>query len=158
MFLPLIFSLSMVFATGILQTIMIEGGQVTELEYMVAAWLTLVLIVFVGPLGLFTPKLLALKEQSIVDYGTMVSHYNRVAERRMLEDFAQDRPVDKETVAMLSDISAGLETIKSMKPMPVEFFALIPLIISALLPLIAVAAIKFPMVGSLLWSLFSSLI
>lgn len=157
MFLPLIFSLSMVFATGILQTIIIEGGQVTELEYMVAAWLTLVIIVFVGPLGLFTPKLLALKEQSIVDYGTMVSHYNRVAERHMRDDFAQDRPVDKETVAMLSDISAGLETIKAMKPMPVEFFALIPLIVSALLPLIAVAAIKFPM-GSLLWKLFSSLI
>lgn len=157
MFLPLVFSLSMVFATGILQTLLIEGGQVTELEYTVFAWLMLVLIFFVGPLGLFTPRLLALKEQSILDYGTMVSHYNRMAESKILDDFAQGRPIDNETVSLLSDISAGLDTIKSMKIMPVEFFALIPLIVSALLPLIAVAAIKFPM-GSLLWSLFTSII
>jgi hypothetical protein len=157
MFLPLVFSLSMVFATGVLQTLLIQGGEVAQLEYTVFAWLMLVLIIFVGPLGLFTPRLLALKEQSILDFGVMVTHYNRMAEHKIRDDFAQGRPIDKDTVAMLADITVSLDTIKSIKIMPVEFFALIPLIVSALLPLIAVAAIKFPM-GSLLWSLFTSLV
>ncbi len=157
MFLPLVFSLSMVFATGVLQIILVQNGQVVDLEYAVAGWLALVLIAFVGPLGLFTPKLLELRERSILEYGAIISHYNRLAEQQIFEDYAQGRPVDKETVSMLADIAAGVETIKALKPMPVEFFALIPLILSALLPLIAVAAVKFPM-GSLLWSLFTSVI
>jgi hypothetical protein len=155
--LPLVFSVSMVFATGVLQIILVQDGQVVDLEYAVAAWLVLVLMIFVGPLGLFTPKLIQLKERAILEYGAVISHYNRVAEQQLREDYAQGRPVDKETISMLADIAVGVETIKSLKPVPVEFFALIPLIVSALLPLIAVAAVKLP-IGSLLWSLFTSVI
>jgi hypothetical protein len=87
----------------------------------------------------------------------VVSHYNRLAEQQIRDDHVEGRPINKETVAMMSDIAAGLETIKSLKPIPVEFFALVPLILSALLPLIAEAALKFPM-GALLWSVFTSVI
>jgi len=157
MFLPLIFSLSMVFATGNLQIILIQGGQVIDLEYAVFGWLTLVLIFFVGPLGVFTPQLLQLKERAIVEYGALIASTNRSAEAQLLDKFANGQAVDKDTISMIADISACLETIKALKPVPVEFFALIPLIVSALLPLLAVAATKLP-IGDLLWNLFTSVI
>jgi hypothetical protein len=157
MFLPLIFSLSLVFATGNLQIILVEGGQVIDLEYAVFGWLTLVFIFFVGPLGVFTPQLLQLKERAILDYGTLAASTNRAAETQLLDQFANGQAVDKDAVSLIADITTCLETIKALKPVPVEFFALIPLIVSALLPLLAVAATRFP-IGDLLWSLFTSVI
>ena len=157
MFVPLIFSMSMVFATSELQIILVQGGQVVDLEYAVFGWLILVLATFVGPLGLFTPRLLRLKETAIVEYGAMAASTNRMAEKRLLDEFAAGQPVDKDIIAMMSDISAGLETIRSLKPIPVDMFSLVPVVVSALLPLLAVAAVKFPVL-SMLWTLLTSVI
>ncbi len=157
MFVPLIFATSMVFATSELQIILIQGGQAVDLEYAVFGWLILVLIIFVGPLGFFTPALLRLKETALMKYGAIAAGTNRAAERRLADEFEAGQPIDNDIVSMMADISAGLETIKSLKPIPVEIFSLIPVVVSALVPLLAVAAVKFP-VGSMLWTLFTSLL
>jgi len=112
MFLPLIFSLSIVFASGVLQVILLEAKEVIDLEIAVAAWTVLVLAIFVGPLGFFSPVLVRLKEQAIIDYGSLVTYCSRMAEKQMFDDMAQGRAIDKDTVSAGADIAAVPENKK----------------------------------------------
>ena len=45
-----------------------------------------------------------------------------------------------------SSTGSGFETIRSIKPLPVELWAIVPLLVAALLPLLAVAAVKVPII------------
>jgi len=145
MFVPLVFALSCAVAAASLQEILYADATVRQLGALAIAWLVLVLLVCVGPLLAFMPLLGRLKENGLIEYGELAARHNREAETTLFAAEASALP-GSSTISSLADIGSGFETIRNIKPLPVELWAIVPLLVAALLPLLAVAAVKVPIV------------
>ena len=144
MFLPLVFSLSAVIASQALQEVLFHDAEFGQLRAAAIVWIVLVLLIFVGPLAVFSRKLVQLREQAILDYGELVARHNRRAEREFHADDAEGRLLDSGTISGVADIAAGLDRIYSTRILPVQFWAVIPLALAASVPMFAVAAVQVP--------------
>jgi hypothetical protein len=108
----------------------------------------IVLILFVGPVMVFSGKLMRLREQALVDFGGVIARHNRAAELQ-LGAATSDQMLGSATVSSLADINASLDAIRSIRPLPVELRSVTPLVIVALLPMIAVASVEVPIIDIL---------
>ena len=144
MFIPLAFSLSAVVASQALQEILFDDATFEVLRVSAIAWVIFVLVIFVGPLAVFSRPLISLQERAILDYGELVARYNRDAERQLYSEDAESRVLDAPTISAVADIAAGLDTIYSIKILPIQLWSIIPLALSAIVPMIAVAAVQVP--------------
>jgi len=144
MFVPLVFSLSAVMASQALQEVLFQGAVFEQLRAVAFVWIVLVLLVFVGPLALFSKKLVQLREQAILDYGELVARHNRRAEGEFHAEDAAGQLLDSGTISGVADIAAGLDTIYGIRSVPVQAWAVIPLALAAAVPMIAVAAVEVP--------------
>lgn len=144
MFVPLAFSLSAVVASQALQEILFDGATFEVLRATAIAWVIFVLVISVGPLAVFSGPLIRLRERAILDYGELVARNNRQAERQLHSEDAERRVLDASTISAVADIAAGLDTIYSIKVLPVQLWSIVPLALSAIAPMIAVAAVQVP--------------
>lgn len=144
MFAPLVFSLSAVIASQALQEILYAGADIARLTGMAAAWLGLVLVMFVGPLLVFLGPLARLKERAIVEYGEMLTRFNRQVEARFAADDEATRLLDPVTISAAADIAAAIDTIYGMRVIPVRLWSLGSLVAAAVLPMLAVLAVQVP--------------
>lgn len=145
MFVPLAFSLSAVVASQALQEILFDGATFEALRATAITWVFFVLVIFVGPLAVFSGPLIRLQERAILDYGELVARYNRDAERQLHSEDAERRVLDASTISGVADMAAGLDTIYSIKILPIQLWSIIPLALSAIVPMIAVAAVQVPL-------------
>ncbi len=148
MFVPLVFALSCVVAAVSLQEVIYAGFTFQQLRVIAIAWVLIVLILFVGPVMVFSGKLMRLREQALVDFGGVIARHNRAAELQ-LGAATSDQMLGSGTVSSLADINASLDAIRSIRPIPVELRSVTPLVIVALLPMIAVASVEVPIVDIL---------
>lgn len=145
MFVPLVFAQSCAVAAASLQEILYADATVRQLGALAAVWLVLILVICVGPLLAFMPLLGRLKESGLIEYGELAARHNREAETVLFTAETSSLP-GSATISSLADIGAGFETIRTIKPLPVELWAIVPLVVAALLPLLAVAAVEVPIV------------
>lgn len=144
MFAPLVFSLGAVIASQALQEILYAGADIDKITGVAVTWVMLVLLVFVGPLTAFLSPLARLKERAIVEYGEMLTRFNRQVEAQFAADDEASRPLDPVMISAAADIAAALDTIYGMRVIPVRLWSLGPLVAAAILPMLAVLAAQVP--------------
>jgi hypothetical protein len=148
MFTPLAFALSCVVAAASLQEVLYAGVTFEQLRMAAIGWVVVVLIVFVGPVTVFAAPLMRLREQALIDFSGVVARHNRAAEQE-LGAATPDQLLGSATISSLSDINVALESIRSIRPLPVELRSVVPLIVVALLPMVAVASVEVPIIDLL---------
>jgi hypothetical protein len=156
-FIPLAAALSLVLAASALQEVTFSGATFEMLRTASLTWVGVVLVLFAGPLTAFTPQLLRLRERALVELGELVAHSHRQGEQQLRGDLQAGRPPDPQTVTTMCDTGPIVTTVHRMKLVPVELWAILPLVIVAFVPMLAVATTQVP-VWELVSRLFGALI
>lgn len=150
-FQGVVFAMSCVVAAMMFRHLQPGGGVrgMQELVFACAAWFGFNLVVFVGPLFVFTAPLLALREAELTSHGRTVNKwYRRFHAQWIAEDAVGARghgDAADADMPDLEDITVAIEALRNLRPLPMDRVALLQLLAAAGAPLLVAAATKVPL-------------
>jgi hypothetical protein len=126
---------------------------------MCVALFVCALIVFAGTMLIFVPKLLALKQRGMMEYGTLGSEYTQAFHRRWIE---KSQPTEEPLlgtadIQSLADLGNSFEIIRKMRALPVAASDFIAMVLPGLIPVLPLVATVMPL-GEILKSLLKLIV
>lgn len=142
----LVFTLSCVSASVVLQEVTYTGLSLEMVGGLFVVWTLLMFAIFIGPLSVFSLPLVRLRNQALLDYGRLASIHNQLFEQRWIltRDSAPEL-VGTPDISSLSDLGASFELIRSMRPMPVDFQTFRLLFMACALPWMVIVLSQIPL-------------
>ena len=132
-----ILAVSSVIASAIAEEILFGGRSLLEYKFLIAAHVALVLLLFLGPLLVFSPRLLEVKRRGLLEYGALANKYTLAFDRKWIKGEAD--------IQSLADLGNSFEYVRGMRLIPVDRNSIIPLIASAILPMAPLVLTMFPL-------------
>jgi hypothetical protein len=157
-FAPLVLAISVVQAATFAEQIS-AGTTAFEAIYPALALILVVdAVLFLGPLGIFGPKLWACRVKGLSDYMAFAARYVSDFDRKWLGGDAVPREdlLGTPDLQSLADLSSSVDIVREMRVVPVSIRLLLSLAAAALLPLLPLLLLKFP-VDALAEKLFKTL-
>ena len=138
---------------------MFNGGRLQDYQWSYLALFVFALIVFAGPMLIFVPKLLALKQRGMMEYGTLGSEYTQAFHRRWVE---KSQPTEEPLlgtadIQSLADLGNSFEIIRKMRTLPVAASDFIAMVLPGLIPVLPLVATVMPL-GEILKSLLKLIV
>lgn len=145
-FTGFVFAASSVIAATLLKELTGVELSSESIGSLLAGWLTIMLILFLGPLFVFAPVLRGVRERALLDYGRL-THQHHMAFHRKWMDSARDggELLASADASSLSDMTTSVALVHDIRVVPIDRFALIQLIGAAGLPLMAVVLSRIPL-------------
>jgi hypothetical protein len=142
-----LFALSAVVSSSIAERILFMDAK---LEVYLSSYVTLFVIalaVFAGPMLLFLPNLLQLKQRGLMDYGTLGSEYTQAFHQRWVAKTApaEEPLLGSADIQSLADLGNSFEIIRKMNVLPVAFSDFFAFVLPGLIPAIPLAATVMPL-------------
>jgi hypothetical protein len=131
----ILFALSSVVSGAIASRIPFEGGRFQDFQWTYVALIILFVIIFAGPMLIFTPKFLGLQARGLEEYRALATRYTQSFHRKWVE-----RSDERQELLGTSDIAplAGLESsyaiIKKMRFVPIDLGDFIMMVVPGLIP------------------------
>ena len=143
--------MSSVVSAAIASRILFSGATLEEFELIYATLILLVLIVFAGPLILFAPKLIRLKQNGFLQYGTLASRYTQLFDSKWVNGVnASEEPLlGTADIQSLADLGNSYELIRKMRVVPIALSDFIAMALPGVIPILPLAATVMP-VGDIL--------
>ncbi|MFL6374526.1 MAG: hypothetical protein ACJ73D_07680 [Pyrinomonadaceae bacterium] len=144
-FAPLLFAqgalISAVTANGILYS----GRHLTDLYLEIGAFVILLVASVLGPLCVFSPKMVIAKLQGLMKYGTLASKYVAGFDTKWIGGVnPQDETLlGTGDIQSLADLGTSYAVLHSMRPVPFDLNALVWLLGVTLLPLVPLVFFTF---------------
>jgi hypothetical protein len=147
----IVFALSSVVSAAIASRILFGGATLEQFEFIYAALIVLVLIVFAGPLMVFAPKLFRLKQDGLFRYGTLASQYTQAFDNKWVNGIStvEDSLLGTEDIQSLADLGNSYELVRKMRVVPIELSDFIGIALPGIVPALPLAATVMP-VGEIL--------
>lgn len=151
-FSPIVLAISAVIASHWAHQILYHQADVDALILPLGVFVAAVLVIFLGPFLLFSPRLRQLKRQSLFTYGALAGEYGWLVQKRwILGEPMQDNGLfEGMELRLLADTIKRYEAVKRIKLAPLGKQSLVAVLAPALLPMIPVLAIKLPVKDTLL--------
>jgi len=132
----ILFALSSVVSGAIASRILFDGGRFQEFQWSYAALFVLFLIIFAGPMLIFTPKLLALQARGLEEYRTLATRYSQSFHHRWVEpsDNREDQLFGTSDIQALAGLESKYELIKKMRFVPIDLGDFIAMVVPGLVP------------------------
>jgi hypothetical protein len=140
------FGLGVIVAGGIANQVAHDGASVLTFRYLVLGLVLFVLVLFASPLLVFSGRLLALRQRSGVEYGTLANRVGREFERSWLDrsqPFAEN-PLETQAFSATTDLYQIVAKVYEMRLVPIDASSILWLIGATLLPLVPVLLISVP--------------
>jgi len=140
-FVPLLLAQGVLIAGMIANRIFYEGASLLAFKPEIAAFVVFALLVTLGPLCVFAPRLAQSKRQGLCEYGALASRYVREFDRKWLRDAPpQDEPlVGSGDIQSLNDLAGSFEVIQGMRLFPFGKAVVMQTAIVTLLPVLPLA-------------------
>jgi hypothetical protein len=147
MFAPVVFAASAVISAHWGHQVLYHGAHVADLRPLMAAFVVLVLVIFLLPNLAFVPLLTRTKGQARLEYGVLVGRYGRMTRERWVlgHDAETSGLLGAPELGPVSDVNALYDPVRRMRPAPIALGTLVPLLIPAVLPMLPVLAIEIPL-------------
>ena len=151
-FAPVIMASAAVVAGRWAHDVMYHGVRVESLYIPMGIFVTLVLVLFLAPLLVFVPPLLALKRQSLLAYGALVGRHGRLVEHRWLrgETVTDDGLLEAPELGPVADTLTLYQAIEKLRPAPIGKQSIVTVAGAAIIPMLPVIAIQIPIKEQLL--------
>jgi hypothetical protein len=122
------------------------GGKLEDYQWSYAALFVIVLVIFAGPMLIFVPKLLVLKQRGLMEYGTLGSRYTQAFHRKWIEETepGNEPLLGSGDIQSLADLGNSFEIIRKMRIVPVELSDFLAMVLPGLIPALPLAAIVMP--------------
>ena len=158
-FSVVILALSSVLCAGWAHDVKYHELSLESLRLPAAAWLVLVMVLFLSPLLVFAPPLARARKLARLDYAALVARHGRAVRERWIngKPVVTEQPLlDAPEIGPVADTIAMYDAVARMRPVPVGRFSLIAVLVPAIVPMIIVIALRVP-IKELLISLFKAL-
>jgi hypothetical protein len=151
-FSGLAFALSSVIASSMLKDIDLVQHSVNIVWLALAVWLVIVLIVFIGPLLVFSPVLLAVRDRATLEYGRLADQFHRAFHHKWIEEARSGEDlIGSPDFSPVAGLSTNLQTARKLHVVPVNRSAVAQLLIAAGIPLLAVVVREVPLADIVKW-------
>lgn len=143
---PLVLALSVVVAGRWGHEVLYHGVHVESLFPLAGVFVTVMLMIFNGPLLLIGKNLRGFKRRSLFEYGSLVGHHGRLVYQKWIrkQDVGTPDLLNAPELGPTVDISSIYEAVAKMRFAPISRGSLIPIVGAALLPMLPVYAIEVP--------------
>src|SRR5262245_13293272 len=151
-FAPVIMASSAVLAARWGHDVLYHHAPVASLRVPMVIFVALALVLFLAPLLVFVPNLLALKRRGLLAYGAVVGRHGRLVERRWVrgETVVDDGLLDAPELGPVADTLTLYEAIEKLRPAPIGKQSVVTVAAAAILPMLPVIAIEVPIKDHLL--------
>jgi hypothetical protein len=142
-----LFALSLVVSAEIAERILFGGARLGDYIWSYLSLFVLALGVFAAPMLIFVPKLLALKQRGLMEYGTLGSEYTQAFHKRWIgkTEIGQEPLLGTADIQSLADLGNSFEIIRKMRILPVDRSDFIAFVLPGLIPALPLAATVMPL-------------
>jgi hypothetical protein len=144
-FSSLLFAQSAVLASAIATRVLFDGARLQSFQATYATLIVIALVIFSGPLFVFVPTLVALKQRGLRDYDVLAAQYTQEFERRWFQrPEPRDDLLGTADVQSLADLGNSYELIRKMRVVPIQLSDFVAMAIPGMLPALPLAATVMP--------------
>ncbi len=145
-FTPLILAISVVQAAMLAEELSIGTTSFEAIYPAFALVLAVVAVLFLGPLFIFTPKLLACRVKGLSDYMVFGSGYVNGFNSKWLGAADPDREplLGTADLQSLADLGNSISVVRNMRIVPISLLLLKDYALAALLPFLPLLLFKYP--------------
>jgi hypothetical protein len=156
-FVPIAFAATAAIGANWREEILAGRAHLTDFKMEAIVLTVILLLIAVGPLAFFTPRLAKVRRRGLLDYGTLGQIHSADFHRKWILDPNRN---DEEflaapEVSTLTDYGTSYGTIEQMKPFPIDKGSLIGLAVGIVLPLMPVVVAEIP-IAVVLKALFNA--
>ena len=140
-FMPLLLSQGTLLAGQIANHIFYEGQTLLDFKPEIVAAVVFLLLLVLGPLCVFAPRLAQAKRQGLLEYGTLASRYVDGFDQKWLRGGApsDEQLIGSGDIQSLNDLAGSFEIVHSMRPFPFGKTVVLQTAIAVLLPVLPLA-------------------
>jgi len=137
-FMPLLLAQGTLLAGNIANRIFYTGTTLLDFKQEIIAVAVFFLLLVLGPLCVFAPRLAQLKREGLLEYGALASRYVEGFDQKWLRGGAPlDEPlVGTGDIQSLNDLAGSFEVVNSMRSFPFGKTVLLQTTIAGLVPLL----------------------
>ena len=141
-----LFALSSVVSAAIASRILFGGAKLEQFELTYAALIVIMTLIFAGPLLVFTPKLFVVKQEGLLQYGTLASRYTQMFENKWVRgaNTSDQALLGTADIQSLADMGNSYELVSKMRAFPLELSDFIAIALPGVLPALPLAATVMP--------------
>jgi hypothetical protein len=145
-FMPLAFTLGVIAAGSVVNRVVYYGVSWGDIQKTIIGLLIVVLVLFVGPLLIFSFNLHLEKVSGIFRYGQLADALGREFERKWLENSEKvnEGALEATDFSATTDLYQIVSNVYQMAIVPFELRTLISLFVSTLLPFVPVLVMTVP--------------
>jgi hypothetical protein len=140
-FMPLLLSQGFLLAGLIANHIFYDGKTLLDFKPEIVAAVVFLLLLVLGPLCVFAPRLAQVKRQGLLEYGALANRYVDEFDQKWLRGGAPlDEPlVGSGDIQSLNDMAGSFEVIHMMRPFPFSKTVVLQTAIAGLMPVLPLA-------------------
>ncbi len=111
-------------------------GTLAGFKLEIVVLVVLMMILVIGPLTVFAPKVLAAKRRGLREYGRFAADYSRNFDRRWMcgADGTGEEALGSADIQSLADLDSAVSIIRSMTAFPVGRDQILQLIVATIIP------------------------
>ncbi|HXV83466.1 MAG TPA: hypothetical protein VEG60_26710 [Candidatus Binatia bacterium] len=146
-FVPLAFALSAVVAGGVTERVSRMGASLFGFKFVIGALVVVLFIMFVGPILVFTGKLIEARRKGILEYGGLAGAVGRQLEKRWVQQLkdVDEKALDVQHFSATTDLYQVVSNVYQMKAVPLDVQDLIAMIVMILLPFLPALLFEIPL-------------
>ena len=157
-FAGFVFALSAVLASEWGYEVKFHAVDIYSFKGALIGFVLIIIVIFVGPLLVFSGCLWRTKRQALSEYSALVARQGRSFHRRWIEDKVSDEElINNRDIGVQTGLRSSFEVVSHMRPVPVDRTLLLQLAWSVILPMLPVIALKLP-IGEVLKKLVKTLV
>ena len=156
---PVLFSISAVVSGAWAHQVFYHEVAVPSLYLQIGTLIAVLVLIGLAPLMVFTPVLLKVKRQALLDYGVLLAAHGRAVDARWIrrETIPDEPMLDAPELGPVADVRVLYESVSAMRTAVISKPILIKIIVPAALPLLLLISTQWPLKTTLSKLLFTLL-
>jgi hypothetical protein len=140
-------ALSAVVSASVATKVLSTGARLDSYWPICVTLMVLAIIIFVGPLLIFVPRLMEVKHRGLAEYGILASRYTQLFDRKWIPAKATtDEPLlGTGDIQSLADLGNSFALVGKMKFIPIDHTDIIAILVPAALPGLPLLATEVPL-------------
>ena len=140
-------ALSAVVSASVATKVLSTGARLDSYWPICVTLMALAMIIFVGPLLIFVPRLMEVKHRGLAEYGILASRYTQLFDRKWIPaaTTADEPLLGTGDIRSLADLGKSFEFVRKMKFIPIDHTDIIAILIPAALPGLPLVATEVPL-------------
>ena len=145
--MPLLLAHGVLLAGVMANPIFFTGAKLTDFKMLIIGFVAFLMLVVLGPLMVFAPRLMNAKRAGLREYGMLASRYVSEFDRKWVRGgaAADEQLIGSGDIQSLADLGNSFQVIRDIQPFPFGRDTVVQLIVITLLPVLPLVLTMIPL-------------